>query len=148
MTVRFEHTVEDAQSLRRAFVGVYWAIAALLALGGIVRRELLVIAAAFSVVLFLWQRSMQRAMPTQPWVLEIDRDHVAVDRNGVVERVERAAATGTRLVRRHARGASWWELQVLGPKRRRLLREGLRDDHRAGVVAALADHGWPTSDRS
>lgn len=148
MTARFEHTVEDAHALRRAFTGVYWAIAALLALGGIFRRELLIVAAAFCVVVLLWQRSTAQAMPTEPWVLEIDRDRITVDRNGAVERVERSTATGTRLVRRRSRGASWWELQVLGPKRRRLLREGLRDDHRSGVVAALVAHGWPTADRS
>ena len=145
MTARFEHAVEDAQAIRRGFTGMYWAIAALLAIGGVFRRELLLVAAVFAVVLLLWGRAVGRAMPTKPWVLEIDRERISVDRNGAVESVDRAAAVTTRFVRRHARGASWSELQVLGPREQRLLREGVRDDHRAGVARALEEHGWPTS---
>ena len=147
MSARFEHTVEDAEQLYRGFVSYYWLIAVAFAIGGIWMRQLLLVAAMFAVVLVLWQRMIDR-IPKRPWVLEIGSERITVDRSGEVESIDKVHAESVAFVRRHVRGASYWELLVLGPRRKRLFREGVRDDHKAGVERALREHGWPTADRS
>ena len=124
MTVRFEHSLDDADGLFRGLLGVYWLLALGLLVAAIWVRPLLVVAGLFAVVLVVWRRQIERAMPTKPWVLEIDEQRITVDRNGTVERVERGDATADELIRR--------------------LRTEVRADHKAGVDAALKEHGWPS----
>ena len=119
MTARFEHSVDDAHRLAGRIGAIYWALAAGIAIVGLFRREWLVIAVVFAVVLVLWRRQVRRAMPTKPWVLEIGVEHITLDRNGVVETVRRGDDRVDHIVR-----------EV----------EGL-----PGVAQALEERGWPTT---
>ena len=143
LPARFEHTTADAEAVYRGFVTYYWLIVVVLVVGGLLwQRQLLLVAAMFAVVLVLWQRMIDR-VPKRPWVLEVGPERIAVDRGDEVDAVERRHASAVTFVRRHARGGSHWELLVLGPRKKRLLREGIRDDHKPGIEAALEEHGWP-----
>ena len=102
---------------------------------------MLLTAVALAVVLLVWQRSIRRS---GTWALVVGTDSLVVE--GADERrvVRRADVAGLRWKRRRTRGAAWWELQLLGPRRRVLARESIADAHRPEVEAALAANGWPT----
>jgi hypothetical protein len=134
---RFVHSKEDAAALFRGFRTLYWAIVAVLAVGALWRPDLLLIAAVFAVVLLIWQRQV-RGHTDREWVLEIDRDAVTVG----TKRVRRHDASFVRFRRRTTRGAAWTELQVVGPSGKPVFREGIRDDHRDDIAAALRQRGW------
>ena len=140
---RFEHSVKDARRLARGFAAFYWALVALLAVGAVWRRGLLVAAVVFALVVAIWQRQIGR-VPLRPWVLTVDTDELRV--GDVV--VRRSDTAEVRFVRRWTRGAAWSELQVRDHAGQRVLREGVRDDHRAGIEDALYERGWPVRNRS
>ena len=109
-----------------------------MALGAVVEPFLLLAAAGFALMLLLWEWQIRRAS-SEEWVLEIGDD--AIVRGG--QTVLRADASFARFRRRRMRYAAWTELQVVGPAGTPIFTEGIRDDHRDGIAAALRSHGWP-----
>ena len=115
-------------------------MAVVFAVAAIFRRELLLLAIGWPLLLLWWDRSARRA-PTG-WSLTIADDAIEVDVAGEVRRVARGDASFVRFRRRRMRYAAWTELQVIGPAGRPILTEGVRDDHRAPMADALRQRGW------
>ncbi len=136
----FEHTPEDAAGILRGFRALYWGMALVFAIATIFRRELVFLAVGWPLLLLWWDRSARRA-PTG-WTLTVTDDAIAVDAAGDVRRIDRADASFVRFRRRRIRYAAWTELQVVGPAGRPIFTEGIRDDHRQPIAAALRERGW------
>lgn len=138
---RFVHSKEDAARVFTGFRWFYWGIEIVILAAAVVRGELVWLAIAWPIVLLGWESSVRRSKQPE-WVLEITED--AVTRGETT--VARPSAAFARFRRRRMRYAAWTELQVVGPAGRPVFSEGIRDDHRAGIAAALRERGWPVED--
>jgi len=96
---RIEHSAEEADRLFKGFIGIYWLLTLALLVAAIWVRPLALVAAVFSIVLIVWRRRIERAMPKQPWVLDVEDDRITLDRNGDVVTVTRGDPRAVDVVR-------------------------------------------------